>query len=106
MSDHWWKPCQAKYETMLLSKYPPSGNWPCTMMLTRSSSLKPPVCSGVCETSVKGPVVAVSPWQDVQAGPPLGFSSGLPVPDIVPERSRVVPLLYLAFPIAQSDGLA
>src|SRR5579872_5628278 len=46
-------------------------------MLRISSSLKPPVCSGVCETSVKGPFVAVSPWQFVHAGPPPSAISPL-----------------------------
>ena len=33
-------------------------------------SLKPPVCSGVWETVLYGPLVAVGPWQFVQAVPP------------------------------------
>src|SRR5580658_389799 len=71
------------------------------MMLSRSWSLKPPVCSGVCDTSVKGPPVAVSPWQLVQAGPPDPCSRGLPVPPEAPLSTSEMPSLYRASPIIQ-----
>src|SRR5580704_2969751 len=106
MSVHRWKLCQAMYETIFESKNPPSGKSPLVMMLMRPWSLKPPVCSGVWETSTKMLFVAVSPWQFVQAGPTPPCSSGLPGPIVPPCKWTDLPSLYLALPISQSASVA